>query len=265
MSRIVIALGGNALGNTPEEQKNKIRQQSETVKRLISEYDETVITHGNGPQVGAIEKGMAYPLAECTAMSEGYIGYHLQEEYDAVTVITRVLVDEKDEAFSRPSKPIGAFYDRPLGDNYVEDAGRGYRKVVPSPMPVDILEKDSIRALLDNGYTVIACGGGGIPVNSEGESVEAVVDKDYASELLAELIDADVLSILTAVDRVKVNFNRENETDLDEMNVSQAEEYIAAGEFAPGSMLPKVTAAVKFVKSRHGRKAFIGYTEIKDE
>ena len=291
MARIVVALGGNALGNTPAEQREKAEKAAETLAGLIEQGHEIVVAHGNGPQVGMINLGLSYaaqsgviraeiPFPECGAMSQGYIGYHLQNavlralrerglEKNVCTVVTQVEVDAADPAFQNPSKPVGAFYSEAeaaarmaAGDGaYQEDAGRGWRRVVPSPQPVDIVEKESVLTLLRSGCVVIACGGGGIPVVKKGkgdyEGVAAVIDKDYASECLAEVISADFLFILTAVDRVCVNFKRPDQREVREMTADEAERYDAEGQFAPGSMLPKVRAAVKFARSAPGRRAVI--------
>ena len=291
MARIVAALGGNALGNTPAEQRDKVAEAAKTLVGLIKQGHEIVVAHGNGPQVGMIHLGLSHaadsgviaaemPFPECGAMSQGYIGYHLQNAIlrrlraeglpnEVCTLVTQVEVDPADPAFQNPSKPVGAFYSEAeaaarmaAGDGvYREDAGRGWRKVVPSPLPVNIVEKESILALVEGGFVVIACGGGGIPVvkRAEGdyEGVSAVIDKDYASERLAEVCDADFLFILTAVDRVCVGFNTSAQRELREMSTAEAEGYIAEGQFAPGSMLPKVKAAVKFACSKPGRRAVI--------
>ncbi len=280
--RIVIALGGNALGNTPYEQRKLVEQTAKPIVDLIAEGNQVVIAHGNGPQVGMINLGMStaaeagaiksdMPFPECGAMSQGYIGYHLQSaignelaargiQKDVATVITQVLVDEADPAFQHPTKPIGAFYDKETADRivaergftFVEDAGRGYRRVVASPKPVDVVEKNMVNALIDDGFVVITVGGGGIPVIRKGGKLfgtPAVIDKDFASAKLAELIHADALVILTAVDRVAINWGKPNQTALDEMNIEQAERYCEEGHFAPGSMLPKVKAAISFAKA----------------
>ena len=291
MARIIVALGGNALGNTPAEQRDKVAEAAKTLVGMIRQGNEIVVSHGNGPQVGMINLGLNHaasdgtikaemPFPECGAMSQGYIGYHLQNAIlrrlraeglrgEVCTVVTQVEVDPSDPAFHNPTKPVGAFYSEAeaaarmaAGDGvYREDAGRGWRKVVPSPLPVDIVEKESILSLLSSGFIVIACGGGGIPVvrKREGdyEGVAAVIDKDFASECLAEICDADFLFILTAVDRVCVAFNTPSQRELKEMSVFEAERYIEEGQFAPGSMLPKVRAAVRFARSKPGRRAVI--------
>ena len=290
--RIVIALGGNALGNTPYEQLKLVEETAKPIVDLIEQGNEVVIAHGNGPQVGMINLGMGtaaeagaiksdMPFPECGAMSQGYIGYHLQNAIgnelarrglhkDVATVVTQVLVDEKDPAFQNPTKPIGSFYDKETaeriaaekGYTMVEDAGRGYRQVVPSPKPVDVIEKNVVNALIKDGCVVITVGGGGIPViRKDGKlyGTPAVIDKDFASAKLAELVQADALVILTAVDRVAINWGRPNQTSLDEMTVARAEQYCAEGHFAPGSMLPKVKAAISFAQT--GGQAIIASLE----
>lgn len=273
--KIVAALGGNALGNTASEQKKLLKEASQSLVGLIKLGHEVVFVHGNGPQVGMIQKAFdgAMPLAECTAMSQGYIGFHLQNalqnalmenkiDRSVATVITQVRVDEKDEGFKNPTKPIGSFFkSEPKNEyQYIEDAGRGYRRVVPSPKPIEINELKDIETLIHNGAVVIACGGGGIPVvskNSVYESVDAVIDKDYASALLADQLDADCLMILTEVDQVAINFGKENEEWLSEMTIKKAKKYLEAGHFGKGSMAPKVSAAIEFVEKNPKRQAII--------
>lgn len=292
MSRIVIALGGNALGNNPIEQQHMIDEAAPSLIGLISQGHEIIISHGNGPQVGMIQKalnlaaetdsGMAtFELPECTAMSQGYIGFHLQKgilkelkrlgmPWHVATVVTQMEVDRNDPAFLNPTKPIGNFYPEETAREMMEqqpelimkeDAGRGWRRIVASPKPVDIVEKDSILNLLDHEFIVIASGGGGIPVykNAAGnyESVPAVIDKDFASARLAELVSADYFFILTAVDRVMIHFGKPNQQELTEITVSEAKKLSKEGHFAPGSMLPKVEAAIQFASSAPGRKAVI--------
>ena len=292
--RIVIALGGNALGNTPYEQLALVTETAKPIVDLIAQGNEVIIAHGNGPQVGMINLGMAtaaeakaiksdMPFPECGAMSQGYIGYHLQNAIgnelasrgmakDVATVVTQVLVDEADPAFQHPTKPVGAFYDKETADRIaaekgytmVEDAGRGYRQVVPSPKPIDVIEKNTVKALVDNGTVVITVGGGGIPVvRKDGKlyGTPAVIDKDFASAKLAELLDADMLVILTAVEKVAINFGKPDQKGLDTLTPAEAREYIAQKQFAPGSMLPKVEAAVKFAESKPGRTALITLLE----
>ena len=280
--RIVIALGGNALGNTPYEQLALVTETAKPIVDLIEQGNEVIIAHGNGPQVGMINLGMAtaaeakaiksdMPFPECGAMSQGYIGYHLQNaignelaargmKKDVATIVTQVLVDENDPAFQNPTKPVGAFYDKETaeriakekGYTMVEDAGRGYRQVVPSPKPIDVIEKNTVNALIKDGCVDITVGGGGIPVvRKDGKlyGTPAVIDKDFASAKLAELVHADALVILTAVDRVCINWGKPNQQSLDEMSVADAEKYCEEGHFAPGSMLPKVKAAISFAKT----------------
>ena len=288
MSTIVVALGGNALGNTVKEQLDNVKLAASSIVNLIGEGHKVVVAHGNGPQVGAIKValdkgGFEVPMPECTAMSQGYIGFHLQQaignefvargiKKDVATVLTQVVVDPADAAFKNPTKPIGAYFDEDsakklmeeTGKVFVEDAGRGWRWVVPSPAPINIVEKAAIKHLVDSDYTVIACGGGGMPVMATDaglQGIDAVIDKDFASAKLAELIDADLLFILTAVDRVKINFNKPDEKSLDRLTVAEAAAYCAQGHFAKGSMLPKVEAAIGFASSGTGRKAIIGLLE----
>lgn len=296
MSRIVIALGGNALGNTPAEQQQMIDNAAPALIGLIKQGHEIIVSHGNGPQVGMISTALdtaaavnpkvpRFELPECTAMSQGYIGFHLQKgikkelrkegmPWHVATVVTQIVVDPADPAFENPTKPIGAFYTREEAEKLMEenpqmclreDAGRGYRRMVASPKPVDIAEKDSILNLLDHEFIVIACGGGGVPVirdeYGDYQSVPAVIDKDFASAKLAELVEADYLFILTAVDRVAINYGKPNQRDLTEITVDEANELCREGHFAPGSMLPKVEAAMKFAGSRMGRRAVIASLE----
>ena len=281
MSRIVVALGGNALGNTYLEQQKLLKKATKELLRLFK-GNEVIITHGNGPQVGMITKAFAnnnvdMPLDCCTAMSEGYIGFHIQRRLryellkkninrDVVTVVTEVLVDPKDSSFHKPTKPIGKFYTkeeaeklaRESGDVYVEDSNRGYRKVVASPKPKDIYNLEAIERLVKDGTIVIACGGGGIPVFDEENNtkVEAVIDKDLASSLLAEKLHADKFIILTAVDQVCINFGTKNERALSDISIEEAIKYRSKDEFKKGSMLPKIDAAIKFVK-KTGNEAII--------
>lgn len=293
--RIVIALGGNALGNTLPEQMAAAKITSRAIADLIEEGYEVAITHGNGPQVGMINNAMAAlsreeptqpntPLSVCVAMSQAYIGYDLQnalrEElynrniYDipVSTIVTQMRVDENDPAFQDPTKPIGHFMTKEQADaaaakyGYVmrEDAGRGYRRVVASPKPQEIIEIGAIRALVNAGELVIACGGGGIPVMLKGNHLKgasAVIDKDFASCLLAEQLDADYLIILTAVEKVAIRFGRPDQLWLDDLTVDQARQYAIEGHFAPGSMLPKVEASIRFASSKEGRIALITLLE----
>lgn len=289
MKKIVLALGGNALGDTPEEQKEAVKNTAVSIVDLIEEGNEVIVAHGNGPQVGMINLAMStanatdssvpsMPFPECGAMSQGYIGYHLQNAIGnelskrninkpVVTLVTQTLVDKNDKAFSNPTKPIGTFYseeeakelEATKGYTMKEDSGRGFRRVVPSPKPIDIVEKEAVESLV--GKAVIICGGGGgIPViktESGLEGVAAVIDKDFTSAKIAEVLNADSLIILTAVDKVAINFGKENEKWLDELSIAEVQKYIDANEFGAGSMLPKVEAAVGFVKSKEGREALI--------
>lgn len=291
MKKLVIALGGNALGKTPEEQLELVKHTATTIVDLAEDGYNVVVGHGNGPQVGMINLGMefaanngantpAMPFAECGAMSQGYIGYHLQQSIgaelkrrnikkDVVTIVTQVVVDEKDEAFKNLSKPVGMFYSKEEADKiskekgftFVEDSGRGYRRVVASPMPKRIVELDTVKNLVENGTIVITVGGGGIPVvEAENESlrgVAAVIDKDKSSARLAKDLDAEMLLILTAVDKVSINFNKPSQKELDSMTIDEAEKYLKEGHFAKGSMLPKVEACLDFVKSVSNGKALI--------
>ena len=290
--RIVIALGGNALGKNLPEQMEAVQHTARAIVDLIEQGNEVIVVHGNGPQVGMIANAMTEltrsdpqkyipcPLSVCGAMSQGYIGYDLQnalrEEMErrgitrgVATVLTQVEVDPEDPAFKNPTKPIGSFMTedeaeqlkRDRGYDFVEDSGRGYRRVVASPKPRRIVELDTISSLVAADHVVIACGGGGIPVLPTGnhhlKGAAAVIDKDCAAELLAESLDADYLVILTAVEKVAVNFGKPDQQWLDELTPEIAAKYVDEGQFAPGSMLPKVQAAVKFAVSKPGRSALI--------
>lgn len=290
--RIVIALGGNALGKNLPEQMEAVQHTARAIVDLIEQGNEVIVVHGNGPQVGMIANAMTEltrsdpqkyipcPLSVCGAMSQGYIGYDLQnalrEEMErrgitrgVATVLTQVEVDPEDPAFKNPTKPIGSFMTedeaeqlkRDRGYDFVEDSGRGYRRVVASPKPRRIIELDTISSLVAADHVVIACGGGGIPVLPTGnhhlKGAAAVIDKDFAAELLAESLDADYLVILTAVEKVAVNFGKPDQQWLDELTPETAGRYVDEGQFAPGSMLPKVQAAVKFAGSKPGRSALI--------
>lgn len=293
--RIVIALGGNALGDTLPEQMKAVKTTAKALCDLIEEGHQVVVVHGNGPQVGMINNAMAAlsredasqpntPLSVCVAMSQAYIGYDLQnalrEELrkrgfmrtPVVTVVTQVRVDPDDPAFENPSKPIGHFLSKEEAEHQAaayghimkEDAGRGYRRVVASPKPVEIVEQDAINSLVDANKIVICCGGGGIPVVLKEDHLKgasAVIDKDFASCLLAKELDADMLIILTAVEKVAIHFGKEDEKWLSDLTVEEAQKYIEDGEFAAGSMLPKVQAAVDFASSAPGRTAMITLLE----
>lgn len=291
-TRVVIALGGNALEDknlpsTAEAQLEVVKRTSEYIAEISCAGYEIAIVHGNGPQVGRIllasetakDVTPPMPFDVCGAMSQGYIGYHIQQGLKlalakrnrilpVVSVVTQMVVDKNDKAFQNPTKPIGPFYTEEeakrlsieKGYTVKEDAGRGWRRVVPSPLPKRIVEIDTIKTLWDTTIS-IACGGGGIPVieKEDGslEGIAAVIDKDFAAEKLAEDMDADILMILTEVENVSINFKKPNQEDLSSLTIEQAEKYIEEGHFAPGSMLPKVMAAVNFAKSKPGRKSII--------
>ena len=292
--RVVVALGGNALGNNLTEQMTAVKQTSKAIADLIEAGYEVILSHGNGPQVGMIQLAMeefsfnnlqypVVPLSMCVAMSQSYIVYDLenalQEELRqrniskaVTTIVTQVVVDENDPAFKKPTKPIGRFMTKEEAEQLVkekniqvmEDAGRGYRQVVASPKPKNIVELLTIQTLVDAGQTVIAGGGGGIPVIQEGnrlKGVNAVIDKDFCSERLAEQVDADLLVILTAVEKVCINFGKENQEALGNVSTEKMKQYAQEGQFAPGSMLPKVEAAIKFAESKPGRKTLITLLE----
>ena len=290
--RIVVALGGNALGKNLPEQMAAVKHTSKAIVDLIAEGNEVIVAHGNGPQVGMIQEAMTQltrsnpekyipcPLSVCVAMSQGYIGYDLQNaireelanrqiNHGVTTVLTQVEVDPNDPAFENPTKPIGAFMTKEEADRMVaergytvvEDSGRGWRRVVASPKPQSIVELDTIRSLVEADHVVIACGGGGIPVyHTEGNHLKgaaAVIDKDFAAARLAEQLGADALVILTAVEKVAIHFGKPDQTELDELTPETAQRYIDDGEFAPGSMLPKVQAALQFAQSGPGRMSLI--------
>ena len=289
--RIVVALGGNALGNTPEEQLELVRHTAKTIVDLAQDGYEVIVGHGNGPQVGMINLAMEFsctkggntpymPFPECGAMSQGYIGYHLQQaiqqelkargvDKECAAIVTQVVVDANDPGFAKPTKPVGSFYTKEEADKiaaekgftFVEDAGRGYRRVVPSPIPQRIVELKVVEQLVKAGDIVITVGGGGIPVveTEQGlKGVAAVIDKDRSSALLAQSIGADMLIILTAVDRVCINYNKPDQKELPTMTLEEAEKYIEEKQFAPGSILPKVQSCMEFVKNNtHGGTALI--------
>ena len=280
MSKLLIALGGNALGKTPKEQLELVKQTATTIVDLIEQGHEIVLTHGNGPQVGMInlafdktkqENNFDMPFAECNAMSEGYIGYHLQQSItnelrkrkinkNCVTVITEVLVNKNDQAFENPTKPIGLYYTKEEKEQiekespYIlkEEKNKGYRRVVPSPKPIDIIEINSIKDLIEKQNIVIALGGGGIPVIEENDTlkgIDAVIDKDLSSSLLAEKLGVDKLVILTNVEKVYLNYNTDQEIKLDILEKEKIKEYIKSQQFAPGSMLPKIQACLNFIEN----------------
>ncbi|QXE17675.1 carbamate kinase [Clostridium sp. 001] len=296
MLKIVVSLGGNALQKNPkdksaEAQLKTCQDTAQSIVDLIEDGNEIIITHGNGPQIGQIifayEKSQRedalnpiMPFPECGAMSQGYIGYHLQQALkqelkrrgiskQVATVITQVVVDKDDSGFKNPTKPIGSFFTKQQAEKLMkdngysmkEDAGRGWRRVVASPMPKSIVEDEIIKTLVKSGHVVITVGGGGVPVIEKDddtiEGVAAVIDKDFASEKVAEIIDADILLILTAVEKVAINFNKDNQKDLLQMDTGDAHKYIDEGQFASGSMLPKVRAAVMFAESKKGRQTII--------
>ena len=281
MKTLVVALGGNALGKTPEEQLNLVKNTAKSIVDLVSEGHNVVVSHGNGPQVGMINLAFDYshekgsdtpemPFPECGAMSQGYIGYHLQQAIqtelkarninkNCAAIVTQVEVDKNDPAFNKPEKPVGMFYskeeaekiEQEKGYTFTEDSGRGYRRVVPSPKPIKIVELGLIKDLLNSGNIVIAAGGGGIPVikkENTYEGVPAVIDKDRTSSLLARELNADILLILTTVETVCLKFNTKDQTNIRNINIEEAEKYINDGEFAKGSMLPKVESCIDFVK-----------------
>lgn len=287
--KVVIALGGNALGKDVEEQKEAVAKTAKVIVDLAQQGLDIIVTHGNGPQVGMIQNAMdnlvvmhenykQIPLPTSVAMSQGYIGIDLQNaiKYELYsrnidgkvsTILSQVEVDKNDPAFENPTKPIGRFLTKEEaeeneanGVRCMEDAGRGYRVVVASPMPQRIRELETIKTLVNAGHIVITCGGGGIPVISENGKlvgVNAVIDKDNASSLLAAQLGADYLVILTAVEKVAINFGKENQEWLSDLTVDQAKEYIAQEQFAKGSMLPKIEAAIRFAESGEGRRTLI--------
>ena len=292
--KIVIALGGNALGNNLPEQMVAVKTTAKAIVDLVEDGNEVVVVHGNGPQVGVINNAMGEfasehkenptPLSVCVAMSQAYIGYDIQnalrEEFlnrggkvpPVVTVVTQVRVDKDDPAFQNPTKPIGRFMTKEeaeaeaqkRGWNIKEDAGRGYRRVVASPKPKEIVELSAIKAMSDAGELVICCGGGGVPVVSEGKHLAgaaAVIDKDFAAALLAESLEADMLIILTAVEKVAIRYGKPDQEWLTDLSVEEAQKYADQGEFAPGSMLPKVQAAIQFDSAKKGNEAMITLLE----
>ncbi|MDI4567710.1 MAG: carbamate kinase [Mycoplasma sp.] len=296
--KIVVALGGNALGKNPQEQKEIVKETAKSLVYLIEQNHKLIIVHGNGPQVGMINLAFAegskannaisnMPFPECGSMSQGYIGYHLQQAINnelklkninksVTTIVTQVEVDKNDLAFSNPTKPIGSFYTAEeaklmMQKNDItmkEDAGRGWRKVIASPLPINIVEKEIINDLVSNNHVLITCGGGGIPViKKDGlyTGIDAVIDKDFAASLLAKEINADSLIILTAVDQVILNYNTPAAKNISQMTIDEAREYIKQNHFAPGSMLPKVEAAIKFVDQDKSKTAIIAnLNKIKD-
>lgn len=296
--RVVIALGGNALGDTPQEQLQLVKHTAACIVDLVGEGVNVVVSHGNGPQVGMINNAFAYasahdgktpevPFPECGAMSQGYIGYQLSQAIlnemrqrgilrSTANIVTQTVVDPADPAFQNPTKPVGAFLTEDeakkkaeeTGYTFKEDAGRGWRQVVPSPKPVRIVEFDVVEDLMEAGYIVVCTGGGGVPVvehDGQYEGVPAVIDKDRSSARLAADFKADMLIILTAVEKVAINFNKPDQRDIDSMNVEEAQRYIGEGQFAPGSMLPKVEACIEFVQDNpEGRALITSLEKAKD-
>ena len=287
---VVIALGGNALGSTPDEQLELVKHTAQNIVDMVAEGINVVVSHGNGPQVGMIESAFDYanthdgktpamPLPECGAMSQGYIGYQLSQALlgelkergimrSSVALVTQTVVDADDPAFEDPTKPVGAFLSEDeavrlaaeTGAVFKEDAGRGWRQVVASPQPQRIVEFDAVKDLMDDGYVVVCAGGGGVPVVEDASGyhgVPAVIDKDRSSAKLAAEFEADMLVILTAVEKVAVNFNTPEQEEIDVMDVAQAERYIEEGQFAPGSMLPKVEACIEYVRAYPEGRALI--------
>ena len=287
MSKIVIAFGGNALGNNPKEQQALIKKAVKNDVPLVKEGHQIIIGHGYGPQVGVINlafedsyanEDIPYmPFPECTAMSQGYIGYHLQKglrdvleeeglEKKIVTIVTQVVVDKQDPSFKNPTKPVGPFYSKRMaeklmaesGEKYVEDAGRGYRKVVASPKPLEIVEIETVKDLIKTGHIVIAGGGGGVPIykQNEAKGANAVIDKDLVSALMAKELDADRLIILTNVEQAQLHYGTPQATKVGSISLEEAKQYVEEGHFAKGSMLPKIQAAMNFVEAT-GKKAVI--------
>ncbi|WP_381415082.1 carbamate kinase [Spiroplasma endosymbiont of Anurida maritima] len=295
MAKFVVAIGGNALGNSPNEQKEIVKKTAKNLVDFIIKGNEIIIVHGNGPQVGMINNGFSeahkvsdknpiVDFPECGAMSQGYIGYHLQQAIinelnnrkinkSVVSIVTQTVVDKKDNAFNNPTKPIGSFMEETEAKKLAkvnnwdvkEDAGRGWRRVIASPKPIDIVEKEIINMLINNGVITISTGGGGVPVIKKGtlyHGVAAVIDKDFAAAKIATLVNADGLIILTAVDRVLINYQKNNEKAIEKMTISEAKKYISENQFAPGSMLPKVEATIKFVEDNKNKQAYIGSLEM---
>ncbi|AXK51193.1 carbamate kinase [Spiroplasma alleghenense] len=294
MSKIVVAIGGNALGDSPEEQKQIVKNTAKHLANIIAAGNKLVIVHGNGPQVGMINLGFdiahkneskspIVDFPECGSMSQGYIGYHLQQalnnelkkmnlKKEVASLITQTLVDKNDQAFKNPTKPIGSFYDEKTAKDLAaknnwsikEDAGRGWRRVIASPKPTDIVEKNIVISMVENHIVPIAAGGGGIPVILEERNlvgVAAVIDKDFAAAKLAEIINADQLIILTAVDNIMINYGKPNQEALKEISTTDLEKHIKDNQFAPGSMLPKVEAAISFAARKKDNIAVIGNLE----
>ena len=295
MSKIVIAFGGNALGNNPKEQQSLIKKAVKNVVPLVKEGHQIIIGHGNGPQVGVINlafedsyanEDIPYmPFPECTAMSQGYIGYHLQKglrdvleeeglEKKIVTIVTQVVVDKQDPSFKNPTKPVGPFYSKRMaeklmaesGEKYIEDAGRGYRKVVASPKPLEIVEIESVKDLIKTGHIVIAGGGGGVPIykQNEAKGANAVIDKDLVSALMAKELNADRLIILTNVEQAQLHYGTPQATKVGSISLEEAKQYVEEGHFAKGSMLPKIQAAINFVEATGNKAVITSLTNLKN-
>ena len=282
MEKIIVALGGNALGNDPKEQEELTRQTARSIVDLVEAGKKVIVSHGNGPQVGMINQALeenSIPFPECIAMSQGYIGYHLQKaileelnlrqiKKNVSTVVTQVLIDQDDPSLKEPKKPIGAFYSEEEAKKIAKeksytmknDSNRGWRRFISSPKPLDIVEIDTIRDLYEEGHIVIAGGGGGVPVVREGQrlrGVSGVIDKDFTTALIGELLGVDRVLILTAVEKVAINFGKEDQEDLSELRLEDAKKYIEEGQFGLGSMLPKIEASLKFIEANPGKKAII--------
>ena len=280
--KIVVAIGGNALGNNVEHQKQNVKITAKSIANLVESGHQIVLVHGNGPQVGMINKafeGNGMPFPECGAMSQGYIGFHLQNaikneflyrgiQKEVTTILTQIKVDKNDPAFSNPTKPIGSFLSldeaqemkNKNGYHFVEDSGRGFRRVIASPKPVDVIEKKIIKELFESDKLIIAAGGGGIPVILEGnelKGVDAVIDKDYAAAKIAELVESDLLLILTAVNCVKLHYGTKEETNIKSLNLNEIEKYTQENHFKVGSMKPKVEACRTFIKNNKTKLAII--------
>ncbi|MCK5867174.1 MAG: carbamate kinase [Mycoplasmataceae bacterium] len=292
MSKIVLALGGNALGSTPSEQKEIVKKTAKVIVDLYLENNDIVIVHGNGPQVGwinnsfmnAFKEGVSkeiLPFPECGAMSQGYIGYHIQnaiqnefikrnENGKVISLVSQMVVNKNDQGFKNPTKPIGDFMTETEAKKLAkdngwivkEDAGRGWRRVIASPKPIEMPSLDIVKTLINDRTITIVGGGGGIPVIKGNEivGVDAVIDKDFTASFIAKSINAEKFVILTAVDQIKLNFGKDSEESLSEVNLVDLDKYISDEQFAPGSMLPKILATIDFVKESN-KPAFIGKLE----
>lgn len=284
--KIVLALGGNSLlakgqKGTAEEQRENVAKTCKSIASIVEQGHELVITHGNGPQIGNLliqqelskKEVAAMPMDVCDAMTQGQLGYLVQSELEKVshrtvaTIITQIVVDKADPGFEKPSKPVGPFYEERISEGMVFDAGRGWRKVVPSPVPLQVVEIDAIKSLLNAGIIVIAAGGGGIPVFRSGEKlsgIAAVIDKDRASALIAKEIRANLLVIATSIDKVYLDFGKENQRGLDRISVSEARKLLGGGHFAEGSMKPKVESCINFVEGGGSKAVICGLGHIED-